>query len=69
MKKSTNVLFKIVDYTLDDDAPDGDIGINDKNDDESHNFDNNENVDGNHLNDNNDDEYDCSLIMMKIIRQ
>ena len=43
MKKSTNVLFKIVDYTLDDDAPDGDNGINDNNDDESQNFDKNEN--------------------------
>ena len=69
MEKSTNILFKIVDYTLHDDTPDGDNGINDKNDDESHNFDNNENVDGNHLYDNNDDEYDSSLIMIKIIRQ
>ena len=42
-------------YTLDDDIPDSDNGINDTNDDKNYNYDNNKNNDGNHLNDNNDD--------------
>ena len=42
-----------LDYSLDDDTPDGDNCINDNNDDGNCNYDNIENTYSNHLNDNN----------------
>ena len=48
----------VLDYTLHDDTPDGDNGINGNNDEENCNYDNNKNNDSNHLNDNNNDDND-----------
>ena len=43
---------------LNNDTPNGDIGIHDNNDDESYNHDNNGNNNLNHHNDHNDDDND-----------
>ena len=48
----------ILDYSLDNDTPNGDNGINDNDDCECYNNDNNGNNDLNHHNDHNDDNND-----------